>query len=152
MPHWLLHFLGLDSASGTAYLWWSGAGSDLAELAIVGGLISVYRRHNCEVARCWRLGRHDTAAGHTVCRRHMPGGAPTHGDVIEAHAAAQRARRPRRTDPRASGERLQEAGSCETPASDAEQVRAENSAAEIADAQPKTRRSRKATARKEGPK
>jgi hypothetical protein len=40
------------------------------------------------VHRCWRIGRHATAAGHLVCRRHMPGGAPTHEEVIAAHNAA----------------------------------------------------------------
>jgi hypothetical protein len=49
VPHWFLHFFGLDSASGTAYLAWSGALSDLGELAIIGGLITVYRKHVCEV-------------------------------------------------------------------------------------------------------
>jgi hypothetical protein len=107
------------------------------------------RKHNCAVDHCWRVGRHKVpGTEHICCRRHAPGGAPTHEDVLEAHAAAKRARQPRRTDPKASGERLQPAGSCETPASDAEQVRAENSAAEIADAQPKTRRPRKPPTRK----
>ena len=89
MWHPLLHFLGVDNVSGPAYAWWSGAGSDIAELAIIGGLISIYRRHNCEVLRCPRLGRHVTAGNHHVCRRHMPGGAPTHQDVIDAHEAAK---------------------------------------------------------------
>ena len=44
------------------YGFWSGFGSDLGELAIVGGLIAVVRRHNCEVHRCWRMGRHRTEA------------------------------------------------------------------------------------------
>lgn len=82
---WFLHYLGLDSGSGTSYLWWSGFGSDLAELAIVGGLITVYRRHNCEVHRCWRLGRHVTAAGQHVCRRHHPDGHLTADQVRAAH-------------------------------------------------------------------
>lgn len=87
--HWFLHFFGLDSASGTAYLAWSGVLSDVAELAIIGGLLGIYRKHNCEVKGCPRISRHATAAGHHVCRRHMPGGAPTHADVIEAHNAAK---------------------------------------------------------------
>lgn len=82
--HVLLHVLGLDDASGRAYLWWSGAGADLGELAIVGGLISIYRRHNCEIHRCPRLGRHQTAAGAVLCRRHHP---DDHLTVEQAHAA-----------------------------------------------------------------
>lgn len=89
MPGWLQHFLGLDSASGTAYLAWSGILSDVTELAVVGALIGMLRKHNCVVRGCWRLGRHVTAAGAHVCHRHMPGGAPTHQDVIDAHNAAQ---------------------------------------------------------------
>lgn len=87
---WLAHWLGLDSASGAPYLALSGFLADLGELAIVGGLISIYRRHNCEVHRCPRIARHLTAAAHRVCRRHAPDGAPTHADVIEAHLAARR--------------------------------------------------------------
>jgi hypothetical protein len=88
--HALQHWLGLDSASGTPYLAWSGILSDIGELAIIGGLISIYRKHNCEVRRCLRIARHQTAAGHHVCRRHMPGGAPTRQDVTDAHHAALR--------------------------------------------------------------
>jgi hypothetical protein len=88
MGHWLTHFLGLDSASGPAYLAWSGVASDISELAILGAMAAWLRKHNCEVSGCWRLGRHVTAAGHTVCRAHHPDGAPTHQEVIAAHKAA----------------------------------------------------------------
>jgi hypothetical protein len=90
--HLFLHFFGLDSASGTAYLAWSGILSDIGEIAIIGGLIGLYRKHACVVHRCWRIGRHGTAAGHNVCRRHHPDGAPTHSDVIKAHAVLEQAR------------------------------------------------------------
>lgn len=69
---WLAHVLGLDSGSGGWYLWWSGPGSDLGELAIAAALAGILRKHNCEVHGCWRLGRHRTPAGHMVCRRHHP--------------------------------------------------------------------------------
>jgi hypothetical protein len=87
---WLLHFLGLDSSSGPAYLAWSGAVSDISELVLLGGIYAFLRKHNCAVHHCWRLGRHTTAAGHIVCRHHSPMGAPTHQDVIDAHFAAKR--------------------------------------------------------------
>lgn len=90
MPHWFLHVLGLDNASGAAYLAWSGVGSDVGEVAIVGGLIAMIRRHNCEIKGCWRLGRHKTAAGHAVCRRHHPDGHLTVAQVHAAHHAARR--------------------------------------------------------------
>jgi hypothetical protein len=86
----ILNVLGVTNLSGRWYGWWSGAGSDIGEVAIIGGLITVVRRHNCEVHRCWRVGRHHTAAGHAVCRVHSPDGAPTHDDVIAAHRAAVR--------------------------------------------------------------
>jgi len=89
MSHWLLHFFGLDSASGPAYLLWSGALSDLGEVVLIGAVYAFVRKHNCEVRRCWRLGRHTTDGGHHVCRRHAPTGAPTHQDVIDAHQAAR---------------------------------------------------------------
>jgi hypothetical protein len=71
---------------------WSGFLSCLglvaASLALVFHAVVSYRHKNCEVHRCPRIVRHTTAAGHRVCRRHMPGGAPTHQDVIDAHNAA----------------------------------------------------------------
>jgi hypothetical protein len=88
--YWLLHFLGVDNVSGSAYAWWSGAGSDLGEIAIVGGLASMVRARNCEVRGCWRLGRHATAAGHKVCRRHHPDDHLTVEHVTAAHHAAKR--------------------------------------------------------------
>ena len=94
MDRWLLHFLGLDSASGPAYLAWSGALSDLGELVLIGGLYAFLRRHNCMVRRCWRLGWHPTAAGHVTCRHHHPDAAPTHAEVIAAHHAARERNRP----------------------------------------------------------
>lgn len=86
--NWLGHWLGLDNPAGPVYAWWSGAGSDLPQLAIFGALVGLYRKHQCEVRRCWRLGRHRTAAAHCVCHRHSPTGAPTHTDVLAAHAEA----------------------------------------------------------------
>ena len=80
-----LHFFGIDTTTGPYYAFWSGAGSDLGELAIIGGLVSVYRQHNCEVHPCWRLGRHQTAAGHKVCRHHHPDGHLTAESVRQAH-------------------------------------------------------------------
>lgn len=45
----LEHIFGLDSASGPVYLFWSGAGSDLSELAVVGAVLTfagrLFRRH-----------------------------------------------------------------------------------------------------------
>lgn len=47
--NWLPHILGIDDVSGRWYAFWSGAGADLSELAIVGALIGfggrLFRRH-----------------------------------------------------------------------------------------------------------
>ncbi len=86
--NWLAHFFGLDNLSGPWYGFWSGVGSDIAELAIIGGLITMVRQHNCEVHKCWRLGRHKTAAGHRACRRHHPDGHLTHERLLRAHREA----------------------------------------------------------------
>lgn len=85
--HLVLHILGLDDASGRFYLFWSGIGADL-------GLFStpfvLWFRHTCEIPRCPRLGRHTTAAGARLCRKHHPDGPLT---VEQAHAAHEEASR-----------------------------------------------------------
>lgn len=87
MMHLLIHLLGIDDVSGHAYAFWSGFGSDLGELAIVGGLLAMIRKHNCHVHRCWRIARHPVAGTeHIVCRKHHPKGAPTHHQVLAEHA------------------------------------------------------------------
>jgi hypothetical protein len=79
--HLLIHLLGLDDASGRWYLFYSGVGADLG---IIGAAYGLYRRHNCEIHHCPRLGRHVTAAGARLCRRHHPDGPLT---VEQAHSA-----------------------------------------------------------------
>ncbi len=85
----LLHWLGMDNGSGRLYLFYSGFGANFGELLIFGGLISMYRKHNCHVKGCWRIG-HRTVAGtdHVVCRRHHPLDAPTADQVADDHRAA----------------------------------------------------------------
>jgi hypothetical protein len=85
---WLMHFLGVDSGSGRWYLFHSGFGANFGEYLIAFGLFGLIRRHNCEVHRCWRLGRHATAAGHMVCRKHHPDDRLTAQQVAEQNAAA----------------------------------------------------------------
>jgi len=75
---WLLHWLAVHTGTinegGPYYGFWSGFGSDIGEVAIIG---------------CWRLGRHQTGAGHHVCRGHHPDDPLTRQDVLDAHAAAK---------------------------------------------------------------
>lgn len=86
--HFLSHWLGLDNASGSLYLFWSGI---LGDFGLLGVLTSTMRKHNCEVHRCWRIGRHRTDAGHAVCRKHHPDDKLTADAVAAAHAAARTA-------------------------------------------------------------
>ena len=85
MIHLILHWMGADNPAGPEYGFWSGFGSDVGEFAIIGGLVSIVRHHNCEVHGCWRLGRHITAAAHRVCRRHHPEGPLTAARVRLLH-------------------------------------------------------------------
>lgn len=90
MIHFLLHILGIDTQQSEFYDAWSGCiPALLTGTGLAAGVWAFVRHKNCEVHRCWRLARHSTAAGHRVCRRHHPDGAPTHAAVIRAHRARQ---------------------------------------------------------------
>ena len=63
----IAHLLGLDNPSGAWYLFWSGFGGDIGELAIIG---IIWRRVNCHDRGCWRIGLHhkDNLA---LCSKHL---------------------------------------------------------------------------------
>lgn len=83
LMHWLLHFLGVDSTTDNAYAWWSGPGSDIGELAMLGWLYAFLRKHNCHVHRCWRIGRHPVGGTTWItCRRHHPDGHITAQQIL----------------------------------------------------------------------
>lgn len=80
---YLLHPLGYCVGSHAqvrdclGYNFWSGIGSDVGELAIVGGLLTIvlgfWHHHNCHVKGCYRLHWHpDPVTGHPVCKKHHP--------------------------------------------------------------------------------
>ncbi|MGH7722232.1 MAG: hypothetical protein ACRENL_05275 [Candidatus Dormibacteria bacterium] len=80
------HFFGLDNAAGAPYLWWSGMGSDLSEVAIIGAVIGLFTRHNCHVKGCWRLGTRPVGGTtHVVCSRHHPQPKPSAQKVLDDH-------------------------------------------------------------------
>jgi hypothetical protein len=83
MITFLVQFFGLDNGSSVGYLFWSGIGSDLSEIALIGALIGIYRKHQCHIDRCWRLARHPTGNGIVVCAKHHPQGPPSPADLIE---------------------------------------------------------------------
>lgn len=72
---WLYTVTGLSNASGPWYLWWSGIGSDIGEITLIGGVVMFYRHHTCHVDHCWRLARHRQeidGAEYMLCRKHHP--------------------------------------------------------------------------------
>ena len=76
--HWILHVMGVDNVSGRWYGFWSGFGGDVAILgSVLAAPVLLWRKNECGVRWCWRLGRHglaDPATGvvHELCRKHHP--------------------------------------------------------------------------------
>lgn len=91
---WLQHLIGADNGSGPVYLFWSGFFGDMT---IFTGVFMLYRKHNCHVTTCPRIGRH-RVKGHqgeeyVVCKRHHPihhGKKITHHDIYLSHKKAQK--------------------------------------------------------------
>lgn len=94
---WLAHILGIDNESGPIYAFWSGFGSDIGELAILGGMVTFYRRHTCHVNHprfCWRWGAHPVeGTPYKTCRRHHPA-VPDRVSAEHIHAAHRDAQTP----------------------------------------------------------
>lgn len=96
--NWLLHWLavhtGTVNEAGPYYGFWSGFGSDIGEVTIIGGMAAVYRRHNCHEPWCWRIGRHPVeGTPFSACRRHHPAlknGKPRRGHMTAAWHAAKK--------------------------------------------------------------
>jgi len=54
MPHWFYTYF-VNILSGKGYQFWSGLGSDIGEVTLIGLAMVWWRHHNCRVYRCWRL-------------------------------------------------------------------------------------------------
>lgn len=68
--HWFLHLTGSDNTSGVWYGFWSGFGSDLMEFTALGML---WRKLNCHVDGCHRIGLHHVdGTPYVTCRKHHP--------------------------------------------------------------------------------
>jgi hypothetical protein len=81
--HWLWYHAGLSSGNSPWYLFPSGWGSILLAVGFLTTPIVLWRKHKCEVHKCWRLGRHGVEGTRfTVCRRHLPSG---HGRITHEH-------------------------------------------------------------------
>lgn len=90
--HWFLHITGANNEQGTWYGFWSGFGSDIGEVTIIGGLVAMYRKHTCHQPRCWRLGHHPVAGTpYMACRRHHPAlpDKAQPGDITRAYDKAR---------------------------------------------------------------
>ncbi len=66
MSHFLLHWLGLDNASGAQYLFWSGIFGDVT---IFAAGIGLYFHNQCHDETCKRWGRHKVN-GSPYCKLH----------------------------------------------------------------------------------
>lgn len=71
--HWLIVHLSQESGTSTAgsraYDWWSGAGSDIGEVTLIGALIASVHHVNCHNKGCLRLGKHTTPDGYKLCKK-----------------------------------------------------------------------------------
>lgn len=69
--HWFLHYTGSSNVSGPWYGFFSGFGSDLGELTLIGGAYVLIRRHNCHVKGCKSIITHlDPTVHAPACRTH----------------------------------------------------------------------------------
>jgi hypothetical protein len=64
--NFILHWLGMDNASGRVYLFWSGFFGDVTIFAAV--IVGLHHL-NCGNKGCWRIARHTTANGHKLCKK-----------------------------------------------------------------------------------
>jgi hypothetical protein len=75
LGHWAQIHLGIANEPGPYYGFFSGSGSDLGEVAIIGGIgtliAGLWHKFNCHNEGCARIGLHAVAGGtYMVCRKH----------------------------------------------------------------------------------
>lgn len=96
MIHWLLTAFRtyvLHPEHGNGYQLWSGAGSDLGEITMIGLAVAAFKHWNCEAPRCLRHGKHPTADGqHHLCRKHHPDLPNRRLSLAEIHLRHARAK------------------------------------------------------------
>ena len=61
------------------YEFWSGIGSDVSEVTLLGLALGAYKHINCEQPHCWRPGHRHPDHGRPVCRKHY------HCDLVPPH-------------------------------------------------------------------
>ena len=73
MIHWLhtaVRTYVLHPLHSNGYQWWSGLGSDLTEVALIGALVTLFKHHNCHHKGCLRIGHRHPKHGWPSCKRH----------------------------------------------------------------------------------
>ena len=69
--HVFLNWSGSSNPSGNQYGFWSGFGSDLGEIAILGSIVGLYKHHNCAVKGCVRIAHHPVRGTNLkTCHKH----------------------------------------------------------------------------------
>lgn len=94
--HWLAVHTGTVNETGPYYGFWSGFGSDLGEVALIGAVAGIYHKHNCHQKGCWRIAKFEVdGTPYKVCRKHHPTipDKAVDGEIADAHAIAQEARK-----------------------------------------------------------
>lgn len=70
----VLRFFGVENVDSQWYAFWSGVGSDIGEVALLGVVAGAWHHHNCHEPRCWRISRHTITDAdgvtHGACRKH----------------------------------------------------------------------------------
>jgi hypothetical protein len=74
---WIAYHTGSLNTSGAPpnYNFWSGFGSDLTEVTLLGAIAGFYWKHNCHHEKgwlpwgCWRIGKH-LVDGTPWCNKH----------------------------------------------------------------------------------
>ena len=90
---------GVRAVTGSFFWFWNPGGKFyvlisgvVADLGLLGGLLLVFRKLNCHVKGCWRLGHHDVqGTPYKVCRKHhpdVPDDGATADHVAQAHRLA----------------------------------------------------------------
>jgi hypothetical protein len=93
VDHWLAIHTGTVDEPGPYYAFWSGFGSDIAELGLLSAVATtayqMFKKYNCHEPRCWRIGNHPAAGGRfSLCYRHHPdyrGTKPTAEIISRLH-------------------------------------------------------------------
>jgi hypothetical protein len=67
--HWFEVHTGTVNESGPYYGFWSGFGSDIGEITLLGAVIAGMKHLNCHNKGCPWPGRHTTSEGYKLCKR-----------------------------------------------------------------------------------